>query len=75
MTTAPGLADVLPLSTRTDRATGARDGRRHLRAVPSPRTGEHDHDHLWALRDTEYDDTGLTLRRFECTDCGAVNYT
>lgn len=75
MTTAPDLAVVLPLSGRGDRATGVREGRRHLRSVPIQRTGEHDHDHLWALRDTEYDDAGFSLNRFECADCGAVNYT
>lgn len=42
---------------------------RHLALVPEPA-----HDHLWALRDTEFDDSGIVLRRFECT-CGAVTYT
>ena len=32
------------------------------------------HDHIWALRDTEYDN-GLTLRRFECESCAAVRFT
>ncbi|MCW2753193.1 MAG: hypothetical protein JWQ32_604 [Marmoricola sp.] len=32
------------------------------------------HDHVWALRDTEFNDSGLALFRFEC-DCGAVRFT
>lgn len=32
------------------------------------------HEHLWALRETEHDDHGLSLNRFEC-DCGGVSYT
>lgn len=31
------------------------------------------HDHTWTLRETEYDDCGLTLNRFEC-GCGGVSY-
>lgn len=46
--------------------------RRHLTLVPEPDPTVH--DHLWSLRDTEFDDSGLTLSRFEC-DCGAVTYT
>ncbi len=46
-----------------------RPDERHLALVPEP-----SHDHVWALRDTEFDDSGMVLRRFEC-DCGGVNYT
>ena len=31
------------------------------------------HDHVWELRETEYDECGMTLNRFEC-DCGQVSY-
>ena len=44
---------------------------RHLRVVPIPRRPMHDHS--WELRETDYDDSGLTVRRFEC-DCGGVSY-
>lgn len=32
------------------------------------------HEHIWVLRDTEYDDIDFTVNRFEC-DCGEVSYT
>lgn len=32
------------------------------------------HEHNWTLRETEYDEHGLTINRFEC-DCGDVSYT
>jgi hypothetical protein len=32
------------------------------------------HEHIWVLRETEYDENGLTVDRFEC-DCGDVSYT
>lgn len=31
------------------------------------------HLHEWVLRETEFEDGGLLLRRFECA-CGAVDY-
>jgi len=33
------------------------------------------HEHTWALRETEYDDSGITLNRFECDGCPAVRFT
>lgn len=33
-----------------------------------------DHEHTWALRETEYDN-GLALNRFECDACRAVRFT
>ncbi|RNL79152.1 hypothetical protein [Nocardioides marmorisolisilvae] len=56
-----------------------------LQVVPVETAVEHDylaevirlvpqHDHTWALRDTEYDN-GLTLHRFECDGCSAVRFT
>jgi hypothetical protein len=32
------------------------------------------HEHIWTLRETEYDEHGLTINRFEC-GCGDVSYT
>jgi hypothetical protein len=32
------------------------------------------HEHIWALRETEYDN-GLSLNRFECDSCAAVRFT
>ncbi|MCW2856153.1 MAG: hypothetical protein JWR52_1768 [Marmoricola sp.] len=57
--------------TGRGRATGLMSPRR-LALVPE--SLEPTHDHLWALRDTEFNDSGLVLCRFEC-DCGAVKYT
>jgi len=31
------------------------------------------HDHVWELREIEYDECGVTLNRFECA-CGQVSY-
>lgn len=56
-----------PVAVSVD-VVGRTDGR-HLALLSEPT-----HDHLWSLRDTEFDDSGLMLRRFECS-CGAVNFT
>lgn len=32
------------------------------------------HDHIWSLRETEFDDWGHSFNRFECA-CGSVSYT
>jgi hypothetical protein len=45
-----------------------------LQLALAPESSEPTDEHLWALRDTEFNDSGRALRRFEC-DCGAVNYT
>ena len=31
------------------------------------------HDHVWQLRETEYDERGVIVNRFECV-CGQVAY-
>jgi hypothetical protein len=45
---------------------------RRLTVVPP--FSEPVHEHTWTLRETEYDENGLTTDRFEC-ECGDVSYT
>lgn len=55
----PISAASAPLATPTPRA--------RLRLVAA-------HAHEWTLRETEYEDGGHVLRRFECA-CGAVDFS
>jgi hypothetical protein len=68
VTVAPGADAVTGVGVADASASG---NARHLALVPALEAVPH--DHLWALRDTEYDDSGLSLSRFEC-DCGSVRY-
>ncbi len=68
----PGNGSTFSLVGTTEPTVVLAPPERHLRVVPPGGTAAH--DHLWALRDTEHDDFGLTLNRFEC-DCGDVSYT
>ena len=63
------VASDAPLSLVPEHGTIRTE--RHLRLVPTP--SRQTHDHTWSLRETEYDDLGLIVRRFEC-DCGGVSY-